>query len=74
VKKTILAVTAAAFLAMGAVTPSAAQSTTQGFVPLPLLPFMAALESKRDPNFKAVNPYEKKVAVKKKKKKKKARA
>jgi hypothetical protein len=58
-KKTILAITAAAFLSGSLATPASA------FVQLFLVP---ALMAKEDKNFKAVNPY---APVKKAKKSKK---
>jgi hypothetical protein len=53
-KKTILAACGAAFLGIVlAPTPASA------LIPFPFM--MAILESKKDPNFKAVNPYDKKA-------------
>ena len=62
-KKTILAITAAAFLSGSLATPASAFV----FVFLP-----AALMAKEDKNFKPVNPYEKKVKKAKAGKMKKA--
>jgi hypothetical protein len=55
-KKTVLAITAAAFLSGSLATPASAFV----FVMLP-----AVLMAKEDKNFKPVNPYEKKTKVKK---------
>ena len=62
-KKTILAITAAAFLSGSLATPASAFV----FVFLP-----AVLMAKEDKNFKPVNPYAKKEVKKAKKSKKKA--
>jgi hypothetical protein len=71
-RKTIIAITGAAFLGLLAATPASAErQTPSGFVPLPVLPAVLILGAKEDPNFKAVNPYEKKVAKRHKKSKKK---
>ena len=51
-KKTIIAITGAAVLSVVASAPASA------FAPLFFAPMMAA---KYDPNFKSVNPYEKKA-------------
>ena len=61
-KKTIITLTGAAFLGMlgTTVTPAPASAFIQLF-------FVPGLMAKYDPNFKAVNPYEKKVAVRHKK-------
>ena len=60
-KKTIVAITAAAFLGGTAVTLTPAPASA-------MLPIFLAFE-KPDPNFKSVNPYDKKAAKKAKKKK-----
>ncbi len=57
-KKAILAVTATAFLGLAAATPASARVTPAGF--LPLTPWILILGAKEDPNFHAVNPYERK--------------
>lgn len=64
-KKTIIAITAAAFLGSAALIPTPAAAFFQFFVP------MAVLKAKEDKKFKAVNPYAKKAAKKSKAKKKK---
>ena len=61
-KKTIVAITAAAFLAGTAVTLTPAPAHA-------VFPIFLGL-AKADPNFKSVNPYDKKVSMKKKSKKK----
>ena len=53
-KKTILAACGAAFLGV-ALTPTPASA----FIPFPLV--YPIFEMKKDPNFKAVNPYDKKA-------------
>ncbi|MBM3529920.1 MAG: hypothetical protein FJX62_17685 [Alphaproteobacteria bacterium] len=58
-KKTIIAVTAAAFLGSAALVPTPAAAFFQFIVP------MAVLKDKENKKFKAVNPYAKKVAKKK---------
>ena len=63
-KKTILAITGAAFL--GLVGSSLTPAPASAFAPLFFAPVLA---SKYNPNFKAVNPYEKKKVAKKGKKK-----
>jgi hypothetical protein len=65
-RKTIITVTGAAFLGLAgsSLTPAPASA----FAPLFFAPLLA---SKYDPNFKAVNPYEKKKVAKKGKKKSK---
>jgi hypothetical protein len=65
VKKTIITITGAAFLGLAgsSLTPAPASA----FAPLFFAPVLA---SKYNPNFKAVNPYEKKAAKKGKKKSK----
>ena len=69
-KKIIIVVTTAAFL--GTLAPASALTpTSEGMVPLPLLPLaplMLVMGSKEDKNFKAVNPYDKKVSKRAKKK------
>lgn len=62
-KKTIVAITAAAFLGGTAMTvaPTPAHA---------VYPIIFALTSKADPNFKASNPYDKKAGKKAAKKKK----
>lgn len=61
-KKTIVAITAAAFLGGTAMTiaPTPAHA---------VYPIFLGLVKQPDPKFKAVNPYEKKVSKKSKKKK-----
>jgi hypothetical protein len=61
VKKTIIALTAAAFVG-GALAPTPAAA----FIPFPLL--YPIFQAKKNENFKAVNPYEKKGAKYAKKK------
>jgi hypothetical protein len=65
-KKTIVTLTGAAFLGLTAttLTPAPASAFVQLF-------FVPVLMAKQDPNFKAVNPYEKKVAKRGKQAKKK---
>jgi hypothetical protein len=57
-KRAIIAATAAAFLGSAALVPTPAAAFFQFFVP------MAVLKAKEDKNFKAVNPYAKKVVKK----------
>ena len=59
-KKVILAVTATALLGLIAATPASARVTPSGF--LPLMPWILILGAKEDPNFHAVNPYDRKPA------------
>ncbi|MBN8937303.1 MAG: hypothetical protein J0I13_13730 [Rhizobiales bacterium] len=54
-KKTLATVTAAAFLGAATLAPMPASA----FIVLPF--FVPALLAKKDPNFKAHNPYAKKV-------------
>jgi hypothetical protein len=68
-KRTIVAVTAAAFLGAGALAPVRAETPT-GFVPLPLIPAVLVFGMKEDKNFKAVNPYAPKKVSKRMKHKK----
>jgi hypothetical protein len=56
VKKTILAVTAAAFVGGIALAPTPASA----LLPLPIM--YAIFKSKEDKNFHAVNPYAKRVS------------
>jgi hypothetical protein len=71
VKKSIVAMTAAAFLATATLTPALAETPlSKGPVPLPtigLIPIMLALSAKENKNFKPVNPYAKPRHHKKKK-------
>ena len=60
-KKTILAVTAAAFVSAAAFTPTPASAFV--WIALP-----AVLAIKKDPNFKPVNPYAAKATVSKRSK------
>ena len=63
-KKTIVALTATAFLAAAAPTTASATPLEKGPVPLPaigLVPIMAALQMKENKNFKPVNPYAKRA-------------
>jgi hypothetical protein len=57
-KKTIITITGAAFLGLTATTLTPAPASA--FAMFFFVPFLA---SHQDPNFKAVNPYQKKVAV-----------
>jgi hypothetical protein len=62
VKKTIVAMTAAAFLAAASLPAFAENPINKGPVPLPaigLLPIMLVLSTKENKNFKPVNPYAK---------------
>jgi hypothetical protein len=63
-KKTILAMTGAAFLGTATLIPTPASAFV--FVALPFV-----MEAKKDKNFKAVNPYAPKKVVKKRAAKKK---
>ena len=63
-KKTMLALTGAAFLGAATMIPTPASAYV--FVALPFV-----LEAKKDPNFKAENPYAPKKVVKKRGGKKK---
>jgi hypothetical protein len=66
VRKTLATITAAAFLGAGALAPTPASA----FIVIPF--FVPVLLAKKDPNFKAQNPYAPvKVAKKAKGKKKK---
>ena len=63
-KKSIIAITAGAFLATAAFTAASATPLEKGPIPLPaigLVPIMAALQMKENKNFKPVNPYAKRV-------------
>jgi hypothetical protein len=62
-RKTIVAISAAAFLGGVALTPKPAAA----WIPLPFM--YAILKSKEDPNFKAVNPYAAKPMKRARKKK-----
>jgi hypothetical protein len=64
VKKIIIAVTAAAFMGGVALTPTPASAF------LPFIAGVIVLKSKEDKNFKATNPYAKKMAKTMKHKKK----
>ena len=61
-KKTILAITATAFIGGVALAPTPASA----FLPLPFM--YAVFKSKEDKNFKEVNPYAKKASKHHKKK------
>lgn len=63
-KKIIIAATAVAFMGGVALTPTPASAF------LPFIAGVVVLKSKEDKNFKAVNPYAKKVSKKVKHKKK----
>jgi hypothetical protein len=65
-RKTIITISGAAFL--GLVGSSLTPAPASAFPPLFFAPVLA---SKYDPNFKAVNPYEKKKVAKRVKKSKK---
>jgi hypothetical protein len=61
-KKTIVTITAAAFLAAASLPAFADNPINKGPVPLPaigLIPIMLLLSNKENKNFKAVNPYAK---------------
>ena len=61
-KKTIVAITAAAFLGGATLTPTPAAAFVFAFFP-------AVMAANYNPNFKAVNPYDKPVKMSKRMKK-----